>query len=86
MAIDVFEGIAEEVGPDVKLIKQGQRVIVAFDIACGECAFCQRKEFSACKATNPSNLIAAMYGHRTCAIYGYYFSAGGFCCSVGSQY
>lgn len=74
---DASVGIVEEVGPEVKTIKKNQRVIVAFCIACGDCAFCRRKEFSACKTTNPSNLIAAMYGHRTCAIYGYSHLLGG---------
>lgn len=67
----------QEVGSEVRTIRKGQRVIVAFGIACGECAFCKRKEFTCCKTTNPSNLIAAMYGHRTCAIYGYSHLLGG---------
>jgi threonine dehydrogenase-like Zn-dependent dehydrogenase len=73
----IFLGIVEEVGPEVRTIQTGQRVVVAFDIACGECSFCMRKEFSSCKMTNPSNLIAAMYGHRTSAIYGYSHLTGG---------
>ena len=42
-----FMGIVEEVGPEVKNIQQGQRVVVAFDIACGECDYCKRQEYTA---------------------------------------
>jgi len=62
-----FMGIVTEVGTSVQNIRQGQRVVVAFGIACGVCHFCQRKEFTACKTTNPSNLEKAQYGHRTAA-------------------
>lgn len=41
-----FMGIVHEVGSDVKKLKVGQRVVVAFDIACGECKFCREEEYS----------------------------------------
>jgi len=72
-----FMGIVEEVGEEVKTIKAGQRVVVAFDIACGECAFCKKEEFSACSTTNPSKLQEQMYGTRTAAIFGYSHLTGG---------
>jgi len=72
-----FVGIIEEVGVDVKKLKKGQRVAVAFDIACGECDFCKRKEFSGCKATNPDILQTTLFGHNTCAIFGYSHLTGG---------
>jgi len=72
-----FLGIVEEVGSEVKKMKMGQRVIVAFCIACGTCSFCQREEYTGCSTTNPSNLQKNMYGHRTCAMYGYSHLTGG---------
>ena len=47
-------GIVESVGPDVTSIKPGDRVVVAFDIACGGCAACKALCFSGCDNTNPS--------------------------------
>jgi len=72
-----FLGIVEQAGSDVLEMKVGDRVIVAFDIACGECDFCKRKEFSGCKTTNPNNLQASMFGHNTGAIFGYSHLTGG---------
>ena len=46
-----FMGIVEEVGSEVKKINQGQRVVVAFDIACGSCDYCKREEYT-CWYTN----------------------------------
>jgi threonine dehydrogenase-like Zn-dependent dehydrogenase len=37
-------GYIEEVGPQVKNLKVGDRVIILPVIACGECDYCQRKE------------------------------------------
>lgn len=72
-----FMGIIDEIGADVRTLTKGQRVVVAFNIACGDCDFCKRKEFSACSETNPSNLQQKLYGTRTCAIFGYSHITGG---------
>src|SRR5205807_957020 len=37
-----FMGIVEEVGPRVTNLKKGDRVVVPFPIACGQCFFCER--------------------------------------------
>jgi len=73
-----FMGIVEDVGPEVKNIHQGQRVVVAFDIACGACDYCKRQEYTACDTTNPSKLMEEMYGHRCAGFYGYSHLTGGF--------
>ena len=52
-------------------VQVGQRVVIAFDIACGTCGACQREEFSGCETTNDSKLTQSMYGHCPCAIFGY---------------
>jgi threonine dehydrogenase-like Zn-dependent dehydrogenase len=72
-----FMGIIEEVGSDVKNLQIGQRVVVAFDIACGKCDYCKREEYSLCDNTNPSKKIESMYGHRLSAMYGYSHLTGG---------
>jgi threonine dehydrogenase-like Zn-dependent dehydrogenase len=72
-----FMGIINEVGDEVKNFKKGQRVVVAFDIACGSCPHCKRQEFTGCETTNPSRLQASMYGHKTAAMYGYSHLTGG---------
>lgn len=41
-----FMGIIQEVGEDVKKLAVGQRVAVAFNIACGDCEFCKREEYT----------------------------------------
>lgn len=47
-----FMGIVEDAGPDVVAVNKGDRVVVPFVIACGECFHCRLAEFSACETTN----------------------------------
>ncbi len=47
-----FMGIVEEAGPAVTAVKKGDRVVVPFVIACGECFFCQMDLTAACETTN----------------------------------
>lgn len=70
-------GIIVEKGEAVKNLQLGMRVVIAFDIACGECDYCKRQEFSCCDTTNNSKLMETMYGHRTSAIFGYSHLTGG---------
>ena len=66
-----FVGIVEEIGPDVQTLKAGDRVIVPFNIFCGECFFCQKGLYSNCHNTNPN--ATAVGG-----IYGYSHTTGGY--------
>jgi threonine dehydrogenase-like Zn-dependent dehydrogenase len=36
-----FMGVVEEVGPEVKNLSKGDRVVASFDIGCGKCFFCK---------------------------------------------
>jgi threonine dehydrogenase-like Zn-dependent dehydrogenase len=71
-------GIVEEVGREVKNLKVGDRVVILPVIACGECFYCKRKEFSLCDKTNPSIELEQMYGHRLSGIFGYSMITGGY--------
>jgi threonine dehydrogenase-like Zn-dependent dehydrogenase len=47
-----FMGIVEETGSAVTAVQRGDRVVIPFVIACGECFFCQQDLFAACETTN----------------------------------
>jgi S-(hydroxymethyl)glutathione dehydrogenase / alcohol dehydrogenase len=50
-----FMGIVEEVGAAVKKVKKGDRVVVPFPIACGQCFFCAHDLPGHCEQTNPEH-------------------------------
>src|SRR5690554_2245099 len=45
-------GVVEEVGSAVTKVSRGDRVIVPFVIACGQCFFCAMNLHAACETTN----------------------------------
>ena len=47
-------GIVEAVGPAVKNITVGQRVIIPSTIGCGQCQFCAHGFFAQCDQANPA--------------------------------
>jgi threonine dehydrogenase-like Zn-dependent dehydrogenase len=53
-------GVVESTGPDVARFKPGDRVVVAFDIACGECWFCRKGQTQLCEDFR--NLGAGVFG------------------------
>lgn len=74
-------GIVEELGPDVdrSKVNVGDRVVVPFPIACGECFFCKRGLTSCCDNTNTKPFIGdKMFGQPTAGIYGYSHLTGGY--------
>jgi threonine dehydrogenase-like Zn-dependent dehydrogenase len=48
-------GVVLEVGDQVSAVSVGDRVIVPFQINCGECGFCRRGLTNACSAVPPSS-------------------------------
>src|SRR5579871_3598630 len=41
-------GVVEEVGPEVRNFKQGDRVVICSTIACGSCAYCRAGYYAQC--------------------------------------
>lgn len=48
-----FMGEVVEAGRDVTAVQKGDRVVIPFVIACGDCFFCRLQEYAACETTNP---------------------------------
>ncbi|RKD73598.1 S-(hydroxymethyl)glutathione dehydrogenase/alcohol dehydrogenase [Sinobaca qinghaiensis] len=55
-------GIVEEVGPDVKTLKKGDRVVIPFNIGCGECHYCTHDMESQCDNSNPHQEMGGLFG------------------------
>src|SRR6187431_2303513 len=53
-----FMGEVMEVGRAVRNLKVGDRVVVPFPIACGNCSPCQRDLFTLCENSNPNAWMA----------------------------
>src|SRR4051812_18904580 len=66
-----FVGVVVDVGPEVQTLKSGDRVLVPFNVFCGECYFCQKGLFGNCHNVNPNATAAG-------GIYGYSHTTGGY--------
>jgi threonine dehydrogenase-like Zn-dependent dehydrogenase len=74
-----FMGEVVELGGAVNNLKVGDRVVVPFAIACGNCEECQLGNFSVCENANPNAWMAEkMMGHPICGAFGYAHLTGGF--------
>ena len=74
-----FMGIVEEVGQAVTNLQRGDRVVVPFTIACGNCYFCKKQIWSACDNSNPNaHLMEAAYGYSGSGLFGYSHMMGGY--------
>ncbi|MEC1669615.1 zinc-dependent alcohol dehydrogenase [Bacillus mojavensis] len=60
-------GIVEETGPDVHKVKKGDRVIIPFNVSCGECFFCKNLLESQCDNSNANGEIGAYFGYSESA-------------------
>lgn len=47
-------GVVEEVGPGVRNLKAGERVVIPSTIACGYCSYCRAGYYSQCDNANPN--------------------------------
>jgi threonine dehydrogenase-like Zn-dependent dehydrogenase len=74
-----FMGEVVEIGPAVTRLKVGDRVVVPFPIACGNCRACESGLTSVCENSNPNAAIAEkVMGHSPCGIFGYSHMLGGY--------
>jgi threonine dehydrogenase-like Zn-dependent dehydrogenase len=72
-------GEVVEVGSETKNLKVGDRVVVPFTIACGQCFFCKRGFYSGCERSNPNKEKAEkLWGHSPAGLFGYSHLLGGF--------
>jgi S-(hydroxymethyl)glutathione dehydrogenase / alcohol dehydrogenase len=58
-----FMGIVEEVGSSVKEVKKDDRVVIPFNISCGNCWFCRHELWSQCDRSNPKSEFGAAFGY-----------------------
>ena len=74
-----FMGEVVEVGAGNSRLKVGERVVVPFTIACGECDQCRRGFFSVCERSNRNKEMAdKVFGHATAGLFGYSHLTGGY--------
>ena len=55
-------GLIQEVGPAVRTLKKGDRVVMPFNVACGFCKNCQRGFTGFCNTVNPG-FAGGAYGY-----------------------
>src|SRR5581483_8454670 len=73
-----FMGEVVEAGAGSTL-KKGDRVVVPFDISCGECWYCKRTLFSLCQNSNPdAEKLSKLYGYAGAGLFGYSHLYGGY--------
>jgi threonine dehydrogenase-like Zn-dependent dehydrogenase len=74
-----FMGEVVEVAEGVDNLQVGDRVVVPFPIACGNCWSCQHELYSLCENSNPNaGMGEKMFGHPTAGIFGYSHLTGGY--------
>ena len=63
----------------MKKLKVGDRVVVPFTIACGECFFCRKQLWSLCDNTNPNaHMAEKLYSYSPSGLFGYSHMLGGY--------
>ena len=68
-----------EVGRSVKKFQVGDRVVVPFNMACGQCYFCKKQLFSLCDRSNRNAEMARkVMGHSPSGLFGYSHMLGGY--------
>jgi threonine dehydrogenase-like Zn-dependent dehydrogenase len=74
-------GEVVEVGVEAKArgLKVGDRVVVPFQMTCGECEQCKAGNYSVCQVTNRNaDLAKAFFGDTTAGLFGYSHITGGY--------
>jgi len=77
-----FMGEVVEVGEGAKhKLNKGDRVVVPFTIACGDCFFCKKTLWSCCDNSNTpegQEMADALMGHSPSGLFGYTHMLGGY--------
>jgi threonine dehydrogenase-like Zn-dependent dehydrogenase len=74
-----FMGEVVELGRKVQNLSVGDRVVVPFPIACGDCFACQSHDYSLCEDSNPNAWMAEkLWGYSPAGVFGYSHLLGGF--------
>ncbi len=74
-----FMGEVVEVGSEVDNLEQGDRVVVPFPIACGNCHHCHVDHHALCDNSNPNAGMAEQaFGYSPAGIFGYSHLFGGY--------
>jgi len=72
-------GEVVEVGSQNSRLKVGDRVVVPFTIACGNCYFCKQQLWSLCDNSNPNAWMAEkIAGYAGSGLFGYSHMYGGY--------
>ncbi|MBW8859772.1 MAG: alcohol dehydrogenase catalytic domain-containing protein, partial [Caulobacter sp.] len=74
-------GEVVEVGAEARAkgLKVGDRVVVPFQMICGECEQCRAGNYSICQVTNRNaDLAKAFFGDTTAGLFGYSHITGGY--------
>jgi S-(hydroxymethyl)glutathione dehydrogenase/alcohol dehydrogenase len=56
-------GIVEEVGPEVTKVKKGDRVVIPFNVSCGQCIYCEQDLTSQYDNSNPHYDSGGYFGY-----------------------
>jgi threonine dehydrogenase-like Zn-dependent dehydrogenase len=74
-----FMGEVVEIGAAVTTLHIGDRVVIPFAIACGQCFYCRRQLWSLCDNTNPNAaMLERVYQDSTAGLFGYSHLFGGY--------
>ena len=76
-----FMGEVVEVGAGIEreTLRVGDRVVVPFTIACGNCFFCKQELWSCCDNSNPNYWMAEqLMGYSPSGLFGYTHMLGGY--------
>lgn len=58
-----FTGTIEKAGDRVTEVKEGDRVVIPFNVCCGKCWFCRHNMWSQCDRSNPNGEIGGVFGY-----------------------
>ena len=75
-----FMGEVIETGSAHTKFRKGDRIVVPFNINCGECRQCKLGNYSVCQRSNRNAAMAAeQFGYTTAGLFGYSHLTGGYC-------